>query len=123
MISKSSTSCLLESKKKFNSRTRVRFLSRSFCLKIMIVLDGNFHTIHYIRRAQLKITGLIGLKNYDSSNEYIQVLVSHQRLFISFNRNDKRYFFIRCKIIKELKSHLHIFLKDGQKIQLHFKSK
>ena len=115
MISKSSTSCLLESKKKFNSRTRVRFLSRSFCLKIMIVLDGNFHTIHYIRRAQLKITGLIGLKNYASSNEYIQVLVRHQRLFTSFNRNDKRYFFIRCKIIKELKSHLHICLKDGQK--------
>ena len=44
MISRSSTSCLLESKKKFNSRTRVRFLSRSFCLKIVIVLDGNFHT-------------------------------------------------------------------------------
>ena len=59
MISRSSTSCLLESKKKFNSRTRVRFLSRSFCLKIVMVLDGNFHTFPYTRRAQCKMMALI----------------------------------------------------------------
>ena len=62
MISRSSTSCLLESKKKFNSRTRVRFLSRSFCLKIVIVLDGNFHTFSYTRKAQCKMMALILLK-------------------------------------------------------------